>query len=82
VHLLHPQCFPGSNPFFFSFFDWEIFKSIFFFAVRPQLILTLYDKIPLIVKSERGLATPVIYSKFMEKRIINTRLGHSEDQDV
>ena len=30
VRLLHPQCFPGSNPFFSSFFDCEIFKSIFF----------------------------------------------------
>ena len=30
VRLLHPQCFPVSNPFFSSFFDCEIFKSIFF----------------------------------------------------
>ena len=31
VRLLHALCFPGSNPFFSSFFDCEIFKSIFFF---------------------------------------------------
>lgn len=37
VRLLHPQCFPSSNPFFSSFFDCEIFKSIFFLNFSPSV---------------------------------------------